>query len=437
MPNSTPIWSDRRLWVMVALGFVSGLPLALSGFTLRQWLTEGSVSLAAIGLTANIGLPYTLKFLWAPLLDQMRPPGALARLGRRRGWLMMIQPPLVAACIWLALSDAATGPALAIAAAACIAVLSATQDIAIDAWRIEAFTQRMQGAATAAYVWGYRVAMLVSGSGVIASAGIVGWRVALLGVAVLAALGIAVTLLADEAPAPVHPHGNGGVLARAILAFREPLQDFLARAGAIAILAYVALFNLGEAMAGVMLAPFYHALGFDRAAVATAVGPFSLVATMAGIGIGGALVARMGLARALISTGFIQMAAMAMYVLLSASAGNHLVLYATVVAEAFAQGLATAAFLAYLSGLCNPAFAATQYALLTSVAPIASHTVGGFSGFLAEATGWTAFYVMAMLASLPAMLLMLFILRRYPVDDFPTTPPPKRAEGTTAPSASF
>jgi PAT family beta-lactamase induction signal transducer AmpG len=188
----------------------------------------------------------------------------------------------------------------------------------------------------------------------------------------------------------------------------------LGRAGALPILAYVALFNLGEAMAGVMLAPFYRYLGFDRAAVATAVGPFSLVATLAGIGLGGWLVARIGLARALISTGFIQMAAMAMYILLSASPGNHAILYATVVAEAFAQGLATAAFLAYLSGLCNPLFAATQYALLSSVAPLASHTVGGFSGYLVEATGWTVFYTLAMLASLPAMIIMVYTLYRHP-----------------------
>nr|WP_283949932.1 MFS transporter [Limobrevibacterium gyesilva] len=399
---------------MVAFGFVAGLPLALSGFTLRQWLTEGHVSLAAIGLTANIGLPYTLKFLWAPLLDQVRPPGALGRLGRRRGWLLMIQPLLVCACLGLALSDAQAGPGVAIAAAACIAFLSATQDIAIDAWRIEAFEQRMQGAATAAYVWGYRVAMLVSGAGVIASAGVVGWHVALLGVALLAALGIVITLLAPEQPAPERTGSAGGLLARSLGAFRDPLRDFLSRRGAVPILAFVALFNLGEAMAGVMLAPFYRSLGFDRAAVATAIGPFSLVATMAGIGVGGWLVARIGLSRALISTGFIQMAAMAMYVLLSASAGNHAVLFSTVVVEAFVQGLATAAFLAYLSGLCTPAFAATQYALLSSVAPIASHTVGGFSGYLAQATGWTLFYTLAMLASLPAMLLMLYILRHYP-----------------------
>ena len=165
---------------MAAFGFFAGLPLSLSGFTLRQWLTEGHVSLAAIGLTANIGLAYTLKFLWAPLLDHVSPPGFLARFGRRRGWLLMIQPLLAASCFALALSDAATFAALTIAAAALIACCSATQDIVIDAWRIETFPQTLQGAAMAAYVWGYRVAMLVSGSGVIAAADLrrLAWRAA-------------------------------------------------------------------------------------------------------------------------------------------------------------------------------------------------------------------------------------------------------------------
>ena len=409
---------------MLAFGFVSGLPLSLSGFTLRQWLTEGHVSLAAIGLTANIGLPYTLKFLWAPVLDHVAPPGALARFGRRRGWLLTVQPWLAFAALVLALSDAAATPVLTIAAAGAIAFFSATQDIAIDAWRIETFPARLQGAANAVYVWGYRAAMLVSGAGVIYGAGALGWHGALLVVAVLLALAAVVTLVAPEPHVAPRAEAAKGVIARARAAAVDSLTDFLARPGAVPILGYVALFNLGEAMAGVMLAPFYRSLGFDRAAVAATSGPFTLPATMLGIGFGGWLVARLGLARALILTGFAQMAAMAMYVLLSASAGDHAVLFATVIVEAFAQGVATAAFLAYLSTLCSVEHTATQFALLTSVAPLASHTVGGFSGYLAQATGWTAFYTLAMLASLPAMLLMLHILRRYPPPASEAVPAP-------------
>jgi PAT family beta-lactamase induction signal transducer AmpG len=401
-----------HLWVMAAYGFVSGLPLPLSGFTLRLWLSVGGVSLAVIGLTANIGLAYSLKFLWAPVLDQSAPPGVLGRFGRRRGWLLAIQPALAAAAVALALSDPARSPVISLAAGALVAFLSASQDIVIDAWRIELFPSRLQGAAMAAYVWGYRIALLISTTGVIAAAARVGWHASLLGVAALIAFGAVVTLLAPE------PHGVArqaivGFVARMRHAVLEPLAEFLARPGAIAILLFVALFKLGEAMAGIMTAPFYRALGFSQNAIA-ATGPFSLVATLAGITLGGWLVARIGVGRALLWTGWTQTIAMLMYVWLSLSAGNHRVLYGTVSVEAFAQGMADAAFITYLSGLCSMAFTATHYALLSSVAALTVHTLGGFSGVLAAAVGWTHFYVLCSFAALPAMLLMLWLLRRYP-----------------------
>ena len=405
---------DARLWLMAAYGFVAGLPLPLSGFTFRLWMSESNVSLAAIGLTANIGLAYTLKFFWAPMLDHAPPPGPLTRFGRRRGWLLAIQPALVAACVLLALSDPGRAPANAVAAAALVAFLSASQDIVVDAWRIETFPARLQGAAMAAYVWGYRTALLISGAGAIKSADFLGWHGALLGVAALVGLGPLVTLLAPEPTlAPVRRAAArfSERLARAVV---EPLRDFLARPGVATILAFVALFKLGEAMAGVMTAPFYRALGFDRAAIAVATGPFSLAATFAGTATGGWLVARLGVGRALLWTGTVQTLAMAMYVVLAYSAGEHHVLYATVVIEAFAEGMADAAFITYLSGLCSPAFTATQYALLSSLAAIALRTVGGLSGFLAEALGWKLFYTASMFAAVPAMLIMLHLLRRFP-----------------------
>jgi len=404
---------DRRLAVMVAYGFVAGLPLPLSTFTLRYWLSEGGVPLAAIGLTANIGLAYSLKFLWAPLLDQVPPPGALRRLGRRRGWLAAIQPCLVLAAVALALTDPGAGPAASIAAAAMVAFLSASQDIVVDAWRIEIFPQRLQGAALAAYVWGYRVALLIATSGVIAGAGRIGWHWALLGVAVLIGVGPLVTLLAPEPAQPPPQAHPAGIVRRLREAIADPLVEFLARPGSIAILAFVALFKLGEAMAGIMTAPLYRSLGFARDTVA-ATGPFSLVATLFGIGFGGFLVVRIGVGRALLWTGWAQTLAMAMYVALAASPGDQPVLFATVATEAFAQGMADAAFLIYLSGLCSLRFTATQYALLSSVPALAIHTIGGVSGLLAGAVGWMPFYGLCMFAALPAMGLMLVLLRRYP-----------------------
>jgi PAT family beta-lactamase induction signal transducer AmpG len=408
--------ADRRIWLMAAYGFAAGLPLPLSGFTFRLWLSEGGVSLALIGLTANIGLSYTLKFLWAPVLDQVRPPGPLAAFGQRRGWLLAIQPLLVAAAALLALTNPAAAPVVAIAAAALVAFLSASQDIAIDAWRIETFEDRMQGAALAAYVWGYRGALLISGSGVIASAGTIGWNLAILGVALLIGIGIVVTLLADE-PSVTRAASSdrpAGFLPRLRHAVIEPLREFLGRPGAFVILAFVALFKLDEAMAGVMNAPFYRSLGFDRAQIAIANFLPSLAAVLAGTALGGWLVVRLGVGRALLFTGLVQSSVMGMYVVLAYSPGQVHILYATVFIESFAGGLADAAFIAYLSGLCSVHFTATQYALLSSVAAIALRTVGGLTGFLAAAVGFPVFYMICTLAAWPAMGLMVWLLRRYP-----------------------
>jgi MFS transporter, PAT family, beta-lactamase induction signal transducer AmpG len=397
---------DRQLLAMAAYGFVSGLPLPLSGFTFRLWLSDSGTDLAVVGLTAWIGLAYSLKFLWAPLLDQTPPIGALHRLGRRRGWLLLIQPMLGLAGVLLALSNPAAAPLGAFAAAACVAVLSATQDIAIDAWRIEIFPERRQGLALAVYVWGYRVAMLVSTTGVIAGAAVIGWHRALLGVAGLLACGVLVTLAARREDASAPASGRG--LRHAVI---DPVRTFLARPLAWLVLAFVALFKLGEAMAGIMTAPFYRHLTFDKAAIA-GTGPFSLTGTLVGITLGGLLVARIGVGRALLLTGTAQTVAMAMYVLLSLTPGQVAMLYATVTTEAFAQGLADAAFLTFLSALCAREFAATQYALLSSVPQLAIHTIGAVSGVMAASLGWTMFYAVCMAGALPGMALMLVLLRR-------------------------
>ncbi|MSP05494.1 MAG: MFS transporter [Acetobacteraceae bacterium] len=420
-PDDRPraaLWWDRRLWLMAGFGFMAGLPLPLSGFTLRQWLAEGGAPLAVIGLTANIALAYSLKFLWAPSLDHCLPPGPLRRLGQRRGWLAAIQPALALAAAILAISQPAVSPGPALAAAALVAFLSASQDIVIDAWRIEVFPQRLQGMALAVYVWGYRVALLIATTGVLAAVGWIGWHAALLALAALIGAGVVLTLLAPE-PAMVAGGGNApgpvSLLGRLRHAVLEPLLDIVVRPGAWTVLAFVALFKLGEAMAGIMTVPFYRSLGFDRPTIA-GIGPLSLGGTMAGIMLGGWLVARIGVGRALLWTGWTQTVAMGMYLVLAFSPGDQTILYATVVAEAFAQGMADAAFLTYLSGLCSLAFTATHYALLSSLASIAIHTLGGFSGVLAEQVGWKEFYALCMLAALPSMVLMLRLLRRFPPD---------------------
>ena len=433
MPLARSFFADRNLWLMAAYGFVAGLPLPLTGFTLRQWLAEDGVSLAAIGLTANIGLAYALKFLWSPAVDHLRPPAGLARFGRRRGWLLVIQPLLALACAALALSDPRASPALLVSAALLVAFLSASQDIVIDAWRIETFAPERQGAALAAYVWGYRAALLVAGAGAIWAAGVLGWHGSLLGVAALVGTGVLVTLAAREpraAPPGAPPKvpgfsgdrrgqpsrpGRLGFGARLREAVVEPFRDILRRPGAGWILAFVALFKLGEQLGAAMDAPFYRAMGFVREQVALATGVPGLVATLAGAALGGLLVARIGTGRALVVAGFGQMASQGLYFMLAVSGGDTRVLLAKVVLERVVESMADAAFLAYLSALCSTRFTATQYALLSSLAALGLRTIGGLSGVLAAKLGWTAFYGSTILAALPAMLIMLYLLRRFPV----------------------
>ena len=402
----------RAFAVMTVLGFSSGLPLALSGFTLRMWLSSAHLGLGVIGLTANIGLAYTLKFLWSPVFDEVKP----LFLGRRRGWLLLVQGGMVACIVALGCSDPVRNVGLTLGIGAVLAFVSASQDILIDAWRIETFAPRAQGAALAAYVWGYRGAMLISGAGVIALSVKTGWHEAILLMAGLALAGPVATLLAVEprVAREVAPERFGARFAQAV---REPLVEFLARRGALVIVAFIILFRLGEALAGVMLAPYYTFLGFDRAAIAVANGPVSLAATLVGAAVGGVLVARLGVGRALLVTGVFQTLAMAMYPALGLFPGEPHMLVVTSALESFAEGVSDAAFLSYMSGLCHPEHTATQFALLSSLAPMALRTVGGLSGYMAAAMGFIPFFILSAFAAVPAMALMLVILRYYPPAD--------------------
>ncbi len=413
--SSPPLITPKNLALMTALGFSSGLPLALSGFTLRMWLTSDHLGLGIIGLTANIGLAYTLKFLWAPVFDELAAP-LLARLGRRRGWLLLVQAALVLCMAGLALSDPAVSVALTLAFGALLAFVSASQDILIDAWRIESFVPKAQGVALAGYVWGYRAAMLISGAGVIALSVQTGWHVAILLVSGLALVGPAATCLATE-PAPpvqVNPLGFGARFKDAVVA---PLQEFLSRRGALVLVAFIISFRLGEALAGVMLAPYYTSLGFNRAVIAVANGPISLAATLVGTALGGWLVTRIGVGKALLLTTLFQTLALLMYPALGLFPGQPHMLVATSVMESFAEGFQDATFLTYMSGLCNRQFTATQYALLSSLAPLALRTIGGLSGFMAQAMGFIPFFIMTSFAALPALVLLLVILRFFPPED--------------------
>ncbi len=406
-------WRRGDIALITLLGFSSGLPLALSGFTLRLWLTRAHLPLAEIGLTANLGIAYSLKFLWAPALDHFRAPPPFRALGRRRGWLLIAQLCLAASIFGLAVSHPGHDLVATLVLGALVAFCSASQDIMIDAWRIEFFPLPAMGSAIAGYVWGYRAAMLISGAGVIALSASIGWHGALLLMVPVQLIGVIATLLARE-PAPPSEVAARSVSAQFRAAVIDPLTQFLTRPGAALILSFVILFYLGDALAGVMLAPYYTHLGFNRAAIAIATGIPALAAVLAGTALGGAAVARMGIGRALLAAGAFQTLALVMYPLLGLYPHFPHILLITSVTESFAEGIAGAAFLSYLSSLCDRHYTATQYALLSSAAALALRTVGGASGVIAHDLGWIRFYEFTILSALPAMALMLLLLRFYP-----------------------
>ncbi len=397
---------------MGCFGFASGLPLYLTFFTLQQWLSESHVSLRTIGTAALIGLPYLLKFLWAPFLDRPPPP-PFGRLGRRRGWMLPIQLLLSLTLVGMSLChpDRTLWPLFA---AACgLAFLSASQDIAIDAWRIETFSGPAQAAALAAYSWGYRIAMLCSSAGAISIASHSGWHVALLAMALLSLVGPLLAILAREPPAAPLAADSGwrSALRRQ---FVDPFRDLLGRAGAPLVIAFVLVFNLGTQLADTMAYPFYHQLGLSPASVARTNGIPLLIAALAGAAASGLLAGRIGLGRTLVLSACLQMLSIGLYLALLGTGPLVAMLLAKVMVENFAEGLAQTSFAAYLSRLCSLKYTATQFALLSSLAPVAWRTLGGTTGYLAEGLGWAGFYRLTIAACLPGIAIMLVLLRRYP-----------------------
>ncbi len=399
------------------MGFSSGLPLALTFATLSFRLAEIGVSRTEIGLFALVGVPYSVKFLWSPLIDRLPIPLLTAHLGRRRGWALAIQPVLALAILALGLADPRAAPGLTALAALAVAFLSASQDIVIDAYRIELLRPEEQGAGAAATQWGYRFGMLAASAGALYAASFGGWRFAYGLMAALMLVGMATVWLTPE-PGGVRPlealPGRtalarvGAWLERAVVA---PLRDMLTRRGALAILAFVILYKFGDALAGTMSNPLYVSLGFTKVEVANIGKIYGFAASLAGLALGGLVVLRLGVMRALLVCGVLQMLSNLMYALQASVGHNVPVLALTIGVENLTGGMGSAAFVAYLSGLCNIAFTATQYALLSSLAAVGRTTLSASGGALADAFGWAPFFLLSTIACLPGLALLVWIMR--------------------------
>lgn len=402
-----------KLLIVGLLGLFSGLPLALTASTLTAWLSDAKVDRAAIGLFAAIATPYAFKFLWAPLIDGMRLP-IVSRLGRRRGWLLVSQILLALAIAGMGLTNPALNPWVTALMGVIVATLSATQDIVIDAYRVELLPPEQQGSGAAWVTFGYRIGMLLSGAGALALADAFGWEITYFLMAALMGSAVVLTLLVREPEAStkeslVREHGIAGFIREFVVA---PLKDFTTRPYWLAVLAFVVLYKLGDAFMGVMFNPFLLDLGFTKTQIAQVVKLYGLIATILGTFAGGWLVARVGMYRALLLGGFTHMLTNLMLVVQARLGADVGFLTVSISLENFTGGMSTAAFIAYLAALCKLHYTATQYALLSSLAAFGRTWLSTPSGALAEAVGWEIFFTIASFMAVPGLLLLWWLEKK-------------------------
>lgn len=391
---------NKRILVALLLGFSSGLPLALTGTTLQAWMKSENVDLAVIGLFSLVGMPYALKFAWAPLLDRYVPPF----LGRRRGWILIAQLFLVMCVFGMAFSSPASRPALTAGIALAIAFFSASQDIVVDAYRTEIIRTEELGPGAASYILGYRIAMLVSGAVALVLSDHLSWRTVYLLMAAGMGVGILTSIFAPEPEQQAPPPKT---MVEAVVL---PFVEFFKRPGAFEMLAFVILYKLDTVVATAMTTPFILELGFTKTDIGTVTKGFGLVATILGTLAGGTLMVRLGMLRSLWLFGILQGLAGFSFMVLAHVGHHYPMMVVAIAAENFFAGTGTAAYSAFMMEICDRRFTATQYALITSLMALTRVIGGAPTGYLVKALGWESYFLVSILVSIPGLLL----LTRYP-----------------------
>lgn len=440
------VYRHPRVVGMVFLGFAAGLPYGLVFITLSAWLREAEISLSVIGFLSWVGITYSIKVLWAPVIDRVPLPLLTRLLGRRRGWMLLAQMGVVLGLLGIASTDPA-GHILTIAAfALVVAFSSATQDISIDAYRIEAVRKELQGAMAAAYNFGYRMALMVAGAGALYIADFVSWPAAYMTMAALMLVGIVTVLVISEPQVAFDPstvmreervvramekYAHLSRRGRALIgwflgAVVGPFVDFFVRNGlmALVILAFISLYRLTDITLGVMAYPFYIDLGFSKSEIASVTKIYGVFMTIVGAILGGVAVVRFGIMRPLLLGGVLAGLTNLLFAIMAKTGPDLGLFMVTISADNLSSGFAGTVFIAYLSSLCNVAYTATQYALFSSLMSLPGRFLGGFSGVVVDAAGYVDFFLYTALAALPAILLLLFLMRRANVD----APPVAAAE---------
>ncbi len=439
--NRLQAWSapyrDRRMLTLLALGFSSGLPAPLVFSNLSIWLRDVGVSRTDIGLFALAATPYAINFLWAPLIDRLRLPYLSSRFGRRRGWALFTQSLLILAIVFLSLTRPEENLYLVALGVLFVTFVSATQDIVIDAYRIEVLEPHQYGAGSAAAIWGWHLGgTLIGAAGGLYLAEYFGWNLAYLLLAGGVVIGMLAVLLSPE-PQRAPPAETLAEESRALayverwrelpeklrhflgwiyIALLAPFAEFTRRKGWIWILAFIFIFKLGDALLGRMSGVFYRELGFSLTDIAEVAKVYGFTANIIGIVLGGVLVARVGLLKALFISGLATAATNLTYSWLAVSGQSWLVFVLAVASDNFTTGLVTVAFVAYLSSLCNSAYTATQYALLASLGNLARIWFSASSGWMVDSLGgdWALFFVITAVIALIGLPLLWVLMRYFP-----------------------
>jgi PAT family beta-lactamase induction signal transducer AmpG len=419
-PSLRQAFAQPAAFTLLAFGFASGLPFLLVGGTLSVWLRDSGVGLEEIGLLSLVGLAYSLKFLWAPLMDRLRLP-LLGRLGQRRSWLLAAQAVIALALVGMALITPATQLAVFVLITVVAAFAGATQDVVVDAYRIEIAPAPVQGALAATYMLGYRLALLVSGAFALVLADHLPWTSVYLVMAALIVLAMLLTLLARE-PSPAAPSAerpNIAPVARLAEGVIGPFRDFFARfpaAVGVALLLFIGLIKVPDQLLGVMALPFYLDSGFSKTEIAAVSKVFGVWMGIGGAFLGGVVVVRLGVTRALLIAVILGALSNLLYLALALRPGELTLFTAVIAGENAAGGFLGAAAVAWLSALVNQRYTATQYALFSSLVTLPGKLLGGLSGYLVAGVGYAAFFVLTTLAMLPALALWLWLRRRVQLD---------------------
>lgn len=383
--------------VALIMGFASGLPLLLTITVLQAWMKDAGVDLSVIGLMALVGLPYTLKFVWAPVFDRF----TLPFLGRRRGWLLVAQVALFFSIVGLGLSDPANRPWLLAVSAFLVTFFSASQDIVIDAYRREDLSDAELGLGSSLYINGYRVGMLLASGGGLILADHLSFSLVYIIMACCLLPGVITTLLTPEPIVITEPPKS---MREAVIA---PLVEYFSRPEAVWILAFILCYKIGDNMAAAMTTPFYLDIGFTKTEIGAVVKLFGFWATVFGTLIGGILMLRLGISRSLWVFGFLQAVSTAGFVVLARIGHSLPALSAVIGFENLSGGMGTAAYAAFMASITNKKFTATQYALLSSLMGVPRVLASAPTGVVAKYTGWEGFFVICTLMAVPGLLLLL------------------------------